>query len=101
MDGFHLADAQLERLGLRDRKGAPETFDDAGYAACLQRIHDSDGDVYVPGFERKRRTTDRGSFDGAISARLVITEGNYLLLTSGSWPRARARDGRGLVLRCR
>ena len=89
MDGFHLADAQLERLGLRDRKGAPETFDDAGYAACLQRIHDSEGDVYVPGFERKLEQPIAAALMVPSTARFVITEGNYLLLTSGSWPRAR------------
>jgi pantothenate kinase len=52
MDGFHLADAELDRLGLRDRKGAPETFDAAGYAALLRRLREeTDGDtVYAPGF---------------------------------------------------
>ena len=34
MDGFHLAQAELVRLGRRDRMGAPDTFDAAGYAAC-------------------------------------------------------------------
>ena len=38
MDGFHLADAQLQRLGLLERKGAPDTFDAAGYASLLQRV---------------------------------------------------------------
>src|SRR3954462_932166 len=35
MDGFHLAQAELVRLGRRDRMGAPDTFDSAGYAALL------------------------------------------------------------------
>jgi pantothenate kinase len=54
MDGFHLADAELDRLGRRDRKGAPDTFDAAGYAALLRRLRaDEDGEtVYAPGFER-------------------------------------------------
>src|SRR4029079_18387825 len=38
MDGFPLADAALDRLGLRDRKGAPETFDGWGYLALLRRL---------------------------------------------------------------
>ncbi|MEO7447815.1 MAG: nucleoside/nucleotide kinase family protein, partial [Humibacillus sp.] len=36
MDGFHLADVQLDRLGSRSRKGAPDTFDAQGYAALLR-----------------------------------------------------------------
>jgi pantothenate kinase len=91
MDGFHLADVQLDRLGLRDRKGAPETFDDAGYAACLQRIRDlRDVDVYVPGFERDLEQPIAAALVVPSSARLLITEGNYLLLRSGAWPVARA-----------
>ena len=38
MDGFHLADVELDRLGNRERKGAPDTFDSAGYLSLLQRI---------------------------------------------------------------
>lgn len=53
MDGFHLADAQLDRLGRRDRKGAPDTFDVDGYAATLSRlVAPHDRPVFVPGFER-------------------------------------------------
>ena len=53
MDGFHLADAELDRLGRRDRKGAPDTFDAAGYAALLRRLREETYDVvYAPGFER-------------------------------------------------
>ncbi|MBD5655735.1 MAG: nucleoside/nucleotide kinase family protein, partial [Candidatus Eremiobacteraeota bacterium] len=33
MDGFHLANAELRRLGIGDRKGAEDTFDSAGYVA--------------------------------------------------------------------
>lgn len=54
MDGFHLADAQLDRLGRRDRKGAPDTFDVDGYAATLARVRALPRrDVYAPGFERE------------------------------------------------
>ncbi|WEH38970.1 nucleoside triphosphate hydrolase [Streptomyces sp. AM 2-1-1] len=41
MDGFHLAGAELERLGRAQRKGAPDTFDAAGYAALLRRLRDT------------------------------------------------------------
>ena len=92
MDGFHLADVQLDRLGLRDRKGAPETFDDAGYAALLERLARNEDDVvYAPGFERDIEQPIAGAIAVPRSVRLVVTEGNYLLLPDGWWPRARAR----------
>jgi pantothenate kinase len=89
MDGFHLADAQLERLGLLDRKGAPETFDAAGYAAALVRLRrDTDEVVYMPGFERQTEQPIAASIAVPPSARLVVTEGNYLLRGEGAWQRA-------------
>ncbi|MDN3027370.1 nucleoside/nucleotide kinase family protein [Streptomyces sp. S.PB5] len=92
MDGFHLADVELERLGLRDRKGAPATFDAAGYAALLRRLRtEEDGDdiVYAPSFERVLEQPVAGAVPVPPSARLVVTEGNYLLLDTGAWVRVR------------
>lgn len=93
MDGFHLADAELDRLGRRDRKGAPDTFDAAGYAALLRRLREeTDGEtVYAPGFERVLEQPIAGSVPVPPSARLVVTEGNYLLLETGAWARVRYR----------
>ncbi|MET8570792.1 nucleoside/nucleotide kinase family protein [Streptomyces sp. NPDC004783] len=92
MDGFHLADAELERLGRRDRKGAPDTFDAAGYAALLRRLREEgDGDtVYAPGFERVLEQPLAGALPVPPEARLVVTEGNYLLLDTGAWARVRS-----------
>ncbi|QOV40670.1 nucleoside/nucleotide kinase family protein [Streptomyces ferrugineus] len=89
MDGFHLADVELERLGLRDRKGAPDTFDAAGYAALLRRLHEDADTVYAPGFERVLEQPIAGAVPVAPTARLVVTEGNYLLLGTGAWARVR------------
>ncbi|MFF7886430.1 nucleoside/nucleotide kinase family protein [Streptomyces sp. NPDC020794] len=92
MDGFHLADVELDRLGLRDRKGAPDTFDAAGYAALLGRLRDEEDDiVYAPGFERTLEQPIAGAVPVFRSARLIITEGNYLLLGDGAWARVRSR----------
>ncbi len=88
MDGFHLADAQLDRLALRHRKGAPETFDRAGYAATLARLRRSDDGVYVPGFERDLEQPIAAALYVPPQARVVLSEGNYLLLDG--WERARA-----------
>jgi pantothenate kinase len=86
MDGFHLADAELERLGLRDRKGAPDTFDAYGYAALLRRLlEDRDEMIYAPGFERELEQPIAGSIGVPREARLIITEGNYLLLDQPRW----------------
>ncbi|MEU6142876.1 nucleoside/nucleotide kinase family protein [Streptomyces sp. NPDC047081] len=92
MDSFHLADVQLERLGLRDRKGAPETFDAAGYAALLGRLREErDEVVYAPGFERVLEQPIAGAVAVEPTARLVVTEGNYLLLDADPWRRVRGR----------
>ncbi|MER5428135.1 nucleoside/nucleotide kinase family protein [Streptomyces sp. NPDC002588] len=91
MDGFHLADVELDRLGRRDRKGAPDTFDTPGYAALLHRLRDDTDDVvYAPGFERVLEQPIAGAVPVEPTARLVVTEGNYLLLGTGAWTRVRA-----------
>jgi pantothenate kinase len=90
MDGFHLADVELERLGLRDRKGAPETFDALGYANLLRRLReDVDEMIYAPGFERTIEQPIAGAIGVPRSARLIITEGNYLLLDDPRWLKVR------------
>jgi pantothenate kinase len=88
MDGFHLANAALDRLGIHDRKGAVDTFDGWGFVALLARVLDEqDHTVYAPSFER---TVDEGiAGEVAIPAdtRIVIVEGNYLLVDHEPWNR--------------
>src|SRR3954471_7121791 len=92
MDGFHLADVELDRLGRRDRKGAPDTFDAAGYAALLHRLHTHDADiVFAPGFERVLEQPIAGAIPIPRQAPLVVTEGNYLLVPDPPWDRVRAQ----------
>ncbi|MFI0709606.1 nucleoside/nucleotide kinase family protein [Streptomyces inhibens] len=94
MDGFHLAEAELHRLGRTDRKGAPDTFDPAGYAALLARLRspepDADTAVYAPAFDRRIEEPVAGSIPVAPHVPLIVTEGNYLLLDSPPWSRIRA-----------
>jgi pantothenate kinase len=87
MDGFHLADVQLRRLGRLDRKGAPDTYDAAGYVALLRRLRAPERDtvVYAPGFERDLEQPVAASIAVAPDVPLVITEGNYLLLENHPW----------------
>lgn len=87
MDGFHLGDRALTALGLLDRKGAPETFDDEGYAAALARLRTASGPVYVPSFDRGLEQPIAADLIVPAAARLIITEGNYLL----HWPAVRAQ----------
>jgi pantothenate kinase len=92
MDGFHLADVQLARLGLLDRKGAPETFDVDGYAVLLERLRaDDEPVVYAPAFERDMVDQPiAASIAVPEAARLIVTEGNYLMASVRGWPRVRA-----------
>jgi pantothenate kinase len=86
MDGYHLHDDELARLGLSDRKGAPETFDVHGYAALLRRLRtETDHAVYAPEFDRSREESVAGAIAVHPWHRLVITEGNYLLYDAPGW----------------
>lgn len=80
MDGFHLADEELARLGRSGRKGAPDTFDVHGYVSALRRVRARDVDVVVPRFDRSLEAAIAGSLRIAVDTELVVTEGNYLLL---------------------
>ncbi|MEY4980606.1 MAG: Uridine kinase [Pseudomonadota bacterium] len=87
MDGFHLAQTELERLGRAQRKGAPDTFDAAGYAALLRRLRQQTPDevVYAPDFRRNLEEPVAGALPVFAHTPLVMTEGNYLLLTEDGW----------------
>ncbi|BDT66603.1 hypothetical protein os1_07660 [Comamonadaceae bacterium OS-1] len=87
MDGFHLANTELQRLGRAARKGAPDTFDSAGYVALLRRLRQpaSDETIYVPEFRRGLDEAVAGAIPVFPHTQLVITEGNYLLLDHGPW----------------
>jgi pantothenate kinase len=86
LDGFHLAHQLLVENGLVERKGAPDTFDAAGYVALLRRLRDpAEGVVYAPRFDRDIEDSIANAIPVPPDVPLVITEGNYLLLRSGPW----------------
>jgi pantothenate kinase len=90
MDGFHLANAELERLGLADRKGAPATFDAWGYVHLLRRLREPDGSiVYAPTFDRQVNESIGSAIAIGPQVRVVVTEGNYLLLDTPPWDAVR------------
>jgi pantothenate kinase len=90
MDGFHLADEELARQGLLQRKGAPETFDAFGYARLLETLRARPTHpVYAPAFERRLEQPLAGAL--AIEPRddIIVTEGNYLMLPGEAWSAVR------------
>ena len=100
MDGFHLADVELARQGILDRKGAPETFDALGYAALLGRLRSGHETVYAPGFDRGLEQPLAGAIAVPPAVQVVVTEGNYLLLDHPHWREARARLDEVWHVRC-
>ena len=86
MDGYHLSNAVLQALGRADRKGAPDTFDVAGFASLLQRIRNEKSvDIYYPVFDRSIEESIAAQGVVTKETKVVIVEGNYLLHDSGGW----------------
>jgi pantothenate kinase len=90
-DGFHFDNDLLVRLGRRDRKGAPDTFDVAGLDGLLGRIRAREAAVVAPVFDRTLDVARAGALVIGTEIRLVLVEGNYLLLTRGPWAALRPR----------
>lgn len=84
MDGFHLDNAILEKRGLLARKGAPETFDAAGFTHLLRRLASGENAIY-PLFDRSTDRSIAGAGEIAIPCHTVLVEGNYLLLDRPEW----------------
>jgi pantothenate kinase len=90
MDGWHLANSTLDRLGRLERKGAPDTFDAAGYVAFLERFRtDTTATIWAPEYRRTVEESIGGALEIAPEVTLLVTEGNYLLLDHPPWDRIR------------
>ena len=91
MDGYHLANVELARLGRAQRKGAEDTFDSAGFVSLLRRLRNQATDeiVYAPEFRREIEEPIANAIPVFAQTPLVITEGNYLLLEHGHWAAVR------------
>jgi pantothenate kinase len=90
LDGFHLANEELARLGLSSVKGAPETFDAAGFVHLLRRLRAAEELVYAPVFHRAIEQAISAAIPVPPDVELVVVEGNYLLLPDEPWSRGRA-----------
>jgi pantothenate kinase len=88
MDGFHYDDSVLLARGARNRKGAPDTFDAMGFIHLLGRLRSED-EVAIPLFDRALEISRAGADIITASDKILIVEGNYLLLNALPWPAAR------------
>ena len=87
MDGFHYDDVVLNQRGLRSRKGAPETFDFAGFETLLKRIRAGEPDIAIPVFDRTMELSRAAASIVATETKFILVEGNYLLLDEEPWSR--------------
>lgn len=87
MDGFHLDNVILDQRGLRSRKGSPPTFDCTGFAALLERLRGAREDVVIPVFDRALDLARAGASIVRADHRILLVEGNYLLLDREPWSR--------------
>jgi len=91
MDGFHFDDAVLDQRDLRKRKGAPETFDFAGFDALLKRIRAGEPEIAIPVFDRTMELSRAGAAVIGAEYKFILVEGNYLLLDEQPWSGLRER----------
>lgn len=87
MDGFHFDDVVLEQRGLKARKGAPETFDFAGFEVLLRRLRAHEPDVAIPVFDRSIELSRAAAAVVGADVKFILVEGNYLLLDEEPWQR--------------
>lgn len=85
MDGFHYDDVVLASRGLSARKGAPETFDVAGFLHLMTRLRGDEPEVAIPVFDRTLELSRAAAEVVTLADRILIVEGNYLLLDEDPW----------------
>ena len=91
LDGFHYDDTYLVPAGLRDRKGAIQTFDFGGFYHTVKRLYDrNEKEVAVPIFDRKIEIARAGARIINSDIPLIIVEGNYLLINLYPWSKLKS-----------
>ena len=90
MDGFHFDDAVLNARGHRARKGAPYTYDVAGFEALLKRIKRREADIAIPVFDRSMELSRAAADIISVDTKFILVEGNYLLLKAAPWNRLKS-----------
>ena len=84
MDGFHLDNATLTAHGLLSVKGAPETFDLAGFSHLIEALKNGSTKQF-PTFDRDQDSVidNGGTVPDTVS--ILLFEGNYLLFDEPGW----------------
>src|SRR5690606_35372664 len=85
MDGFHMRQSKLEALGLAEDKGAPHTFEATAFTEFLARLKAARVPVAGPGYSRAIEDVVEDAFVVDPETRLLVAEGNYLLLADSPW----------------
>lgn len=85
MDGFHMRHAKLVALGTDKDKGMPHTFEGEAFAQFLATLKATKTDVKGPGYSRAIEDVVEDQFTVPASAKVLVTEGNYLLVASSPW----------------
>lgn len=98
MDGFHMKHAKLESLGTAADKGMPHTFEGAAFADFLAALKAATGPMNGPGYSRKIEDVVDDAFTVPATARLLVVEGNYLLLATAPWWRVKPLLDRAVYL---
>lgn len=91
MDGFHMLHAKLEALGTVADKGAPHTFEGEAFATFISMLKSATGPVSGPGYSREIEDVVQNAFIVAAETRILIVEGNYLLLADPPWAGVKSR----------
>ena len=89
MDGYHFDDIVLNARGHRPRKGAPFTFDVRGFESLLMRIRSGEPEIAIPVFDRTMELSRNAADIVEEKSRIILIEGNYLLLNEAPWDRLR------------
>ena len=98
MDGFHMRHAKLEGLGTAGDKGMPHTFEGAAFADFLAVLKAATGPVSGPGYSRQIEDVVDDAFIIPATTRLLVVEGNYLLLSMAPWWRVRPLLDRAMFI---
>ena len=98
MDGFHMKHARLEALGTAADKGMPHTFEGAAFAHFLAQLKAATGPMSGPGYSRQIEDVVDGAFTVPATTKLLVVEGNYLLLATAPWWRVKPLLDRAIYL---
>ena len=85
MDGFHMRHAKLEALEIAADKGMPHTFEGMLFVEFLADLRTTRAAVTGPSYSREIEDVIEDSITVPAEARILVIEGNYLLLADSPW----------------